>query len=93
MTADQFIKLYSQSHFRGAQSNRLVMLCKDVFKLDPSKVIVVHNKDWRWNKRSNRTENDRKAVKFGQSNSGLLGYGRGPYINYCVWAFPAPDEL
>ena len=81
MNGKEFIELYGGNRYRGGQIERLVSICVTL-DIHPSEMIIVDNVDRFWPTRRNRTENEKTAVKIGQSNTTQKGY---PI--YILWAY------
>ena len=55
--------------------------------VNPDGVTVVINRDWKWNRRRNRTKNEAGAIKIGQTNSKTRGFA-----DEIVWAYVESED-
>jgi hypothetical protein len=91
-TAQEFFDTFAHSYQRSGQVERLIDIANR-FNLPLDRITIIENRDPHWNSRRNRTVNEKRAVRFGQSNGGLLSGPNSPtYINYVVWAFPTDNN-
>jgi hypothetical protein len=82
MNGQEFLDEKQGFHFNG-QRAKLLETCSK-FGLTPNKVTVISNVDLYWPTRRNRTENEKKAVMVGKSNTTHRGY-----LKYVLWVFPS----
>ena len=81
MNGQEFLVLYGRNRYRVGQLEKLLETCGKL-NASPSEMIIVDNVDRFWPTRRNRTENEKTAVKIGQSNTTQKGY---PI--YILWAY------